>query len=134
MVQQLRAKPGGAQLRVVIGDMASARVPGTFGLVYLVFNTIGNLTTQEQQIACFANAAAHLQVGGSFVVEVGVPDLRRLPPGERHVCLAPMASAGGSTSTTPHHSDSSPITYATTGRDCAIERSHFAMSGRPSWI
>jgi hypothetical protein len=50
-----------------------------------VFNTIGNLTTQEQQIACFANAAAYLQSGGRFVVEVGVPQLRRLPPGERHV-------------------------------------------------
>ena len=85
MVQQLRAKPGGADLRVVIGDMAGTRVPGRFGLVYLVFNTIGNLTTQEQQVACFANAAAHLAPGGSFVVEVGVPDLRRLPPGERHV-------------------------------------------------
>jgi hypothetical protein len=69
----------------VIGDMASVRAPGSFGLVYLVFNTIGNLTTQEQQIACFANAAAHLKPGGSFVVEVDVPELRRLPPGERHV-------------------------------------------------
>jgi len=87
MVQQLRAKPGGPELPVVIGDMASARVPGAFGLVYLVFNTIGNLTTQEQQVACFANAAAHLQPGGSFLVELGVPELRRLPPGERHILL-----------------------------------------------
>jgi SAM-dependent methyltransferase len=85
MVDRLRAKPGGADLPVVIGDMASVRAPGWFGLVYLVFNTIGNLTTQEQQVACFANAAAHLKPGGSFVVEVGVPELRRLPPGERHV-------------------------------------------------
>jgi SAM-dependent methyltransferase len=85
MVAQLRAKPGGAEIPVVIGDMASARVSGSFGLVYLVFNTIGNLITQEQQIACFANAAAHLRPGGCFLVEVGVPDLRRLPPGERHV-------------------------------------------------
>jgi len=85
MVAQLRAKPGGADLDVVIGDMASTRIPGAFGLVYLVFNTIGNLTSQEQQIACFANAAAHLQPGGSFVVEVGMPELRRLPPGERSV-------------------------------------------------
>jgi hypothetical protein len=62
--------------------MATTRVDGTFRLVYLVFNTIGNLTTQEQQVACFANAAAHLEPGGCFVIEVGVPDLRRVPPGE----------------------------------------------------
>ncbi|GAB3008007.1 hypothetical protein [Amycolatopsis acidiphila] len=55
---------------------------GTFGLVYLVFNTIGNLTTQDDQVACFVNAARHLEPGGTFVVEVGVPELRRLPPGE----------------------------------------------------
>lgn len=85
MVEQLRAKPGGVDLDVTIGDMASARVVGAFRLVYLVFNTIGNLTTQEEQIACFGNAALHLQPEGFFVVEVGVPDLRRLPPGERHV-------------------------------------------------
>lgn len=85
MVQQLRQKPGGRDLQVTIGDMASTRVDGTFRLVYLVFNTIGNLITQEQQVACFSNAAIHLEPGGCFVVEVGVPDLRRLPPGERHV-------------------------------------------------
>ncbi|MDE3134238.1 MAG: class I SAM-dependent methyltransferase [Acidobacteriota bacterium] len=85
MVEQLRRKPGGRAVEVATGDMSSTRVAGAFRLVYLVFNTIGNLTTQEQQIACFANAAAHLEPGGSFVVEVGVPELRRLPPGERHV-------------------------------------------------
>jgi hypothetical protein len=85
MVEQLRQKPGGGQLHVTIGDMTSARVEGTFRLVYLVFNTIGNLITQSEQVACFANAAAHLQPGGCFVVEVGVPELRRLPPGDRHV-------------------------------------------------
>jgi hypothetical protein len=62
--------------------MATTRVDGSFRLVYLVFNTIGNLTTQDQQVACFANAAAHLERGGHFVIEVGVPSLRRLPPGE----------------------------------------------------
>jgi hypothetical protein len=62
--------------------MATTRVAGSFRLVYLVFNTIGNLMTQDQQVACFANAAAHLESGGYFVIEVGVPDLRRLPPGE----------------------------------------------------
>jgi SAM-dependent methyltransferase len=83
MVEQLRAKPGGADLPVTIGDMATTRVDGTFRLVYLVFNTIVNLTSQEAQVDCFANAAAHLEPGGCFVVEVGVPQLRRLPPGDR---------------------------------------------------
>jgi SAM-dependent methyltransferase len=85
MVEQLRRKPGGRELPVTIGDMARTRVEGTFRLVYLVFNTIGNLTAQDEQIACFSNAASHLEPGGCFVVEVGVPELRRLPPGERHV-------------------------------------------------
>lgn len=76
-------KPGAAGIEVTIGDMATATAPGSFELVYLVFNTIGNLTTQDSQVACFRNAAAHLEPGGRFVVEVGVPDLRRLPPGER---------------------------------------------------
>ncbi len=82
MVARLRAKPGGAEIPVAIGDFASTRVDGTFSLAYLVFNTIGNLTTQDAQVACFCNAAEHLEPGGCFVVEVGVPALRRLPPGE----------------------------------------------------
>jgi SAM-dependent methyltransferase len=82
MAEQLRAKDGAQRIKVTIGDMATTRVDGAFRLVYLVFNTIGNLTTQEEQVACFANAAAHLEVGGCFVIEVGVPNLRRLPPGE----------------------------------------------------
>ncbi len=82
MVAQLRSKAGGDGIEVTIGDMATARVEGRFTLVYLVYNTIGNLTTQDQQVACFANAAAHLDDGGVFVIEVGVPDLRRVPPGE----------------------------------------------------
>ena len=82
MVERLRAKDGAQRLEVTIGDIATTRVGGTFRLVYLVFNTIGNLTTQDQQVACFANTAAHLERGGCFVIEVGVPDLRRLPPGE----------------------------------------------------
>lgn len=85
MAEQLSQKPGGTDLPVTIGDMARTRVEGTFRLVYLVFNTIGNLTTQEEQVACFRNAAGHLEPGGCFVVEVGVPELRRMPPGERHV-------------------------------------------------
>jgi SAM-dependent methyltransferase len=85
MTRRLRAKPGGEGIPITIGDFASARADGTFRLVYLVFNTIMNLTTQAAQVACFRNAAAHLEPGGCFVIEVGVPDLRRLPPGERHV-------------------------------------------------
>ena len=82
MVAQLRAKPGGDAIAVTIGDIATTHAEGTFSLVYLVFNTIENLTTQAAQVACFRNAAAHLKPGGCFVIEVGVPDLRRLPPGE----------------------------------------------------
>lgn len=88
MVDQLRAKPGGVDLDVVIGDMTTVRVDGSFRLVYLVYNTIGNVETQDRQIACFANAAAHLEPGGSFVVEVGVPDLRRLVPGHDAVVFS----------------------------------------------
>lgn len=83
MVGQLRAKPGGDEIGVTIGDFATTRVEGTFSLAYLVFNTIGNLTSQDDQVACFQNVAAHLASGGCFVIEVGVPGLRRLPPGER---------------------------------------------------
>ena len=82
MVARLRAKPGGEDIRVTIGDVATTRADGTYLLVYLVYNTIGNLTTQAAQVACFRNAAAHLEPGGCFVIEVGVPELRRLPPGE----------------------------------------------------
>jgi SAM-dependent methyltransferase len=82
MVARLRAKPGAEQIGVTVGDFATTRVDGRFSVAYLVFNTIGNLTTQDEQIACFQNAAAHLQPGGCFVIEVGVPQLQRLPPGE----------------------------------------------------
>jgi len=85
MVARLRAKPGGDAIGVRFGDFATTRVDGTFSLVYLVFNTINNLTTQEAQVACFGNAAAHLEPGGCFVIEVGVPELRRLPPGQNVV-------------------------------------------------
>jgi SAM-dependent methyltransferase len=82
MAARLRAKPGGEAVGVTIGDFATATVEGTFSVAYLVFNTISNLTTQAAQVACFANVAAHLEPGGCFVIEVGVPDLQRLPPGE----------------------------------------------------
>ena len=82
MVAKLREKPGGDRIPVEIGDFASTRADGTFTLAYLVFNTINNLTAQAEQVACFRNAAAHLEPGGCFLIEVGVPQLRRLPPGE----------------------------------------------------
>jgi SAM-dependent methyltransferase len=85
MVARLRAKPGGETIGVTIGDFATTRVDGAFTVAYVVYNTINNLTTQDAQVACFRNAAAHLAPGGHFVVEVGVPDLRRLPPGQTAV-------------------------------------------------
>ena len=82
MAERLSAKAGAGGIPVTIGDMTTSRVPGTFSLVYLVANTIMNVTTQDEQLAVFANAAAHLAPGGCFVVEVIVPQLRRVPPGE----------------------------------------------------
>ena len=82
MVARLREKPGGDGIEVAIGDFATTTVDRTFSVAYLVFNTIMNLTTQDEQTACFQNVAAHLEPGGSFVIEVGIPGLRTLPPGE----------------------------------------------------
>lgn len=83
MVGQLRDKPGGQDIAVTIGDFATATVDARFPLAYLVFNTIMNLTTQDEQVACFRNVARHLDPGGCFVIEVSVPRLQWLPPGER---------------------------------------------------
>ena len=82
MVAELRAKPGAEDIGVTVGDFATIGVDGTFRLAYLLRNTIMNLTTQDEQVACFQNVAAHLEPGGCFVIEVIVPALRRLPPGE----------------------------------------------------
>jgi hypothetical protein len=82
MLARLRGKPGADRIDAVVGDMATTRVDGEFSLVYLVFNTIFNLTTQEGQVACFENAAAHLPSGGRFVIEARVPELQRLPLGQ----------------------------------------------------
>jgi SAM-dependent methyltransferase len=82
MVDKLRTKADEATIPVVIGDMATAVAPGEYALVYLVYNTISNLLTQAEQVACFHNAARHLTSGGRFVIELWVPDLRRLPPGQ----------------------------------------------------
>jgi Methyltransferase domain len=95
MAAQLQAQPGASDIDVTIGDFATTEVPGTFSLVYLVRNTITNLTTQDEQVECFRNAAAHLQVGGCFVVENYIPELQRLPPGETlHVFAASQTHVG----------------------------------------
>ena len=82
MVARLRAKPGAERIGVTVGDFATTTVDGRFSVAYLVFNTIMNLTSQDEQVACFQNVAAQLEPGGHFVIEVVVPALRRLPPGE----------------------------------------------------
>jgi SAM-dependent methyltransferase len=82
MVAKLRAKPGADRIGVTIGDFATTKVDGEFRLAYLVYNTIENLTSQDEQVACFRNVAGHLEPGGYFLIEVAVPDLQRLPPGE----------------------------------------------------
>jgi SAM-dependent methyltransferase len=82
MAARLREKPGAEGIGVTIGDFTTTRVDGTFAVAYLVYNTIGNVTTQAGQTETFRNAAAHLEPGGTFVIEVGVPALQRLPPGE----------------------------------------------------
>ena len=83
MVERLRTKVDEARIPVVLGDMATARAPGEYALVYLVFNTVSNLLTQAEQVACFKNAARHLSPGGRFVIELWVPELRMLPPGQQ---------------------------------------------------
>jgi SAM-dependent methyltransferase len=83
MIGQLRTKAGEAAIPVIAGDMATARAPGRYTLVYLVYNTISNLLTQSEQVACFRNAARHLMPGGRFVIELWVPELRKLPPGQQ---------------------------------------------------
>ena len=97
MADRIAAKPGGERVDVTIGDMTTARVPGEFSLVFLVFNTISNVTTQDGQVAVFANAAAHLRAGGLFLIEVELPSLRRLPPGQDTVpfTVAPDPAGGG---------------------------------------
>lgn len=85
MVDRLRRKVSAQELPVVTGDMATTAVPGRFSLVYVVWNSIGNLCTQEEQVQCFRNAARHMSPGGRFVVELWVPGIRRFPPGQAAV-------------------------------------------------
>ncbi|MFE6609446.1 class I SAM-dependent DNA methyltransferase [Amycolatopsis sp. NPDC057786] len=92
MADRIAGKPGGDAVDVTIGDMTKTRVAGEFSLVCLVYNTISNVTTQDGQVDVFRNAAAHLRPGGLFLVEVGLPDLRRLPPGQD---IVPFAMAPG---------------------------------------
>jgi SAM-dependent methyltransferase len=94
MVARLRAKPGGNDIRVTIGDFATTKVDGSFSLAYLVFNTIVNLTTQAAQAACFRNVAAHLGPGGCFVIEVGIP-ASSASRRARHVVLTTSGRPGG---------------------------------------
>ena len=82
MVAQLRTQPGASDIGVTVGDFATTKVDGTFTLAYLLRNTITNLTTQDEQVECFRNVAAHLEAGGCFVIENYIPELQRLPPGE----------------------------------------------------
>src|SRR5215469_13709524 len=97
MAARITGKPGGDKVEVTIGDMTTTRVAGQFSLAYLVFNTISNVTTQDGQVDVFCNAAAHLRPGGLFLVEVGLPGLRRLPPGQDTVpfAVAPGREGGG---------------------------------------
>lgn len=97
MAARIVDKPGGDAVAVTIGDMATTRVAGEFSLVYLVFNTISNVTTQDGQVDVFCNAAAHLRPGGLFLIENGVPGLRRLPPGQDTVpfTVEPGSEGGG---------------------------------------
>ena len=88
MVDQLRTKADEATIPVVIGDMATASAAGEYTLVYLVYNTISNLLTQAEQVECFRNAARHLTPGGRFVIELWVPELRKLPPGQQAVVFS----------------------------------------------
>jgi SAM-dependent methyltransferase len=83
MIDQLRSKADEATIPVIAGDMATVAAPGRYTLVYLVYNTISNLLTQAEQVACFRNAARHLRPGGRFVIELWVPELRTLPPGQK---------------------------------------------------
>lgn len=139
MAARITEKPGGEAVGVTIGDMTSTRAPGTFSLVYLVFNTISNVTTQDDQVAVFANAAAHLRPGGLFLVEVGLPDLRRLPPGQDTVpfALSPRPDGGGYVGFDQYHviTQSFTSTHVTVSADGRGEfrRIPSATPGRPRW-
>lgn len=92
MTKRLLAEPNGSKVEVTLGDFATATVDDAFDLVYLLLNTITNLTTQDEQVECFRNAAKHLRPGGTFLIENYVPDLRRIPPGEHSLVFTATPS------------------------------------------
>jgi hypothetical protein len=112
MVARLRTKPGSGDIGVTIGEFVTTRVSGSFKVIYLLRNTIMNLTTQDEQVRCFCNVAAHLEPGGCFVIEVVVPELQRLPPAKLSECLplAPLILVSTCT-TSPLETFSSPFRY-----------------------
>jgi SAM-dependent methyltransferase len=117
MVAQLQRRQGASDIEVTVGDFATAKVSGTFTLVYLLRNTITNLTTQDEQVECFRNAAAHLRPGGCFVIENYIPALRRLPPGETNFVFA----------ATPEHLGLEIYDFAT---QIAISRHYWTIDGK----
>jgi SAM-dependent methyltransferase len=125
MLDRLRAKADERRLPVVRGDMATATAPGRYTLVYLVFNTISNLLTQDEQVECFRNAARHLEPGGRFVVELGVPDLRRLPPGQPGLLFGARPGYVGVDTYDPlrQRLESLHVEYTDGGHDAYLTRS-----------
>ena len=132
MVARLRAKPGGDEIGVTIGDFSTATVEGMFSVAYVVFNTIGNLTTQAAQVACFRNVAGHLEPGGCFVVELLVPELQRLPPGETLRVFHASPTHWASTSSTWPTRRSPRITSSSSTGTSSFSRCRSAMRGRQS--
>ena len=129
MVTRLRAKPGGSEIEVAIGDFSTTRVDDEFSLVYLVFNTIFNLVTQDAQVACFENAAAHLASGGRFLIETHVPDLQRLPPGQTVIPFRADPEGSPSTSTTSSRSGSARSITSSRTRGSGLLPSSSATRG-----
>ena len=140
MAARIASKPGGDKVEVTIGDMTTTRVAGQFSLAYLVFNTISNVTSQDGQVDVFCNAAAHLRRGGLFLIEVGVPDLRRLPPGQDTVpfTVAPGREGGGYLGFDQY--DVGPSSSRRTTSPCrrmgrgGSGASRSGMPGPPRWI
>jgi SAM-dependent methyltransferase len=125
MVDQLRTKADEATIPVIVGDMATTVAPGKYALVYLVFNTISNLLTQAEQVECFRNAARHLTPGGRFVIELWVPELRKLPPGQKAVvCHCEPGYIGLDTYDVLHqHVVSHHFRFDESGHRCELSRS-----------
>ena len=136
MLDVLRSKPEASDIAAVEGDMATTFVEGEFSLVYLVFNTIQNLTTQDEQVACFENAARHLRPGGRFVIETSVPGLRQLPPGNSGVAFALTEDYIGIDDFIDRTHSRSPVLGTSTDfpmAPLANSRHRSDMCGRLSW-